>query len=176
MGRADLWKIQTTVQCIKTAAASSNDLHVTDSSNQATVLTHFDWAAWNGGNAWRHAELLRAPAVLHTHHLSDRTVSRISSEMQQRDRQGELGGASLHFKSSVKCAEGGDPAAADWCFTCWNQKWEQTHNTGTLSQQDKLSHAPTNTAFHSSYTRTKEKHHSRWQSCPIICLLKRNEL
>lgn len=34
-----------TVQCIKTAAASSNDLHVTDSSNQAAVFTHFDWAA-----------------------------------------------------------------------------------------------------------------------------------
>lgn len=114
----------------------------------------------------------------HTIRVTALHVSRISSEMQHRDRQREIREARLHFKSSMECAEGGDPAAGDWFFTCCHQKWEHTHNTGLCKAFSPSKTYPLtrkkNITLHSSYTHThtQEKHHSRWQSCPIICLLK----
>lgn len=66
----------------------------------------------------------------HTIRVTQLHVSRISSEMQHRDRQREIREARLHFRSSMECAQGGDPVAGDCFFTCCNQIWEQTHNTG----------------------------------------------
>lgn len=99
-------------------------------------------------------------------------VSRIRSEMQHRDRYRDKREARLHFKSSMECAKGGNPAAGDCLFTCCHQIWEQTHNTGFSPTE---THPHTNKhSFILAPLTHKKKHHSRWKSCPIICLLKRS--
>lgn len=77
---------------------------------------------WKCMKTCRAAVSTSSAAHTHTIRVTALHVSRISSEMQHRDRQREIREARLHFKSSMECAEGGDPAAGDWFFYMLSSK------------------------------------------------------